>query len=58
MKIDEPESMREIRRIRERQYEKTKDMSPEEQIAHDRAKAEALIKRYGLKLKVLSKTRN
>ena len=56
MKIDEPEAMKMIRRIREKQYEETKDMTPEEQTVYDRAKSEDLMKRYGLNLKVFSKT--
>jgi len=48
---DEPESMKEIRRIREKQYEETKDMTPEEQIAYIRKKANKVIQDYGLKLK-------
>ena len=56
MKIEEPEAMKMIRRIREKQYEETKNMTPEEQIEYDRAKSEELMKRYGLKLRVISKT--
>ena len=51
MTFDEPESMKEIRRIREKQYEETKDMTPDEQIEYIRKKAKAVIDRYGLKLK-------
>lgn len=56
MKIEEPESMKEIHRIREKIYEEIKDMSPGEQISRSRAKVESLIKQYGLKLKILAKT--
>jgi hypothetical protein len=56
MKIDEPEAMKMIRKIREKQYEETKDMTPKEQTAYDRAKSEELMKRYGLNLKVFSKS--
>lgn len=55
MKIEEPESMKEIHRIREKLYEESKDKSPEEQIACSRAKVEELIKRYGLKLRIIEK---
>ena len=57
MMYDEPESMKEIRRIREKQYEETKDMTPEEQMEYDRKKAREVIERYGLKLKTASKPR-
>jgi hypothetical protein len=56
MPIEEPESMKWIREVRKKEYEETKDMTPEEQIAYDRAKSEDIMKRYKLKLKVLTKT--
>jgi hypothetical protein len=55
MTYEEPESMKEIRRIRERIYEQTKEMSPEEQIAYERSKVRELMKKYNLNLKTLSK---
>ena len=51
MKIEEPESMQEIHRIRKKLMEEAKDMTPEEQIAYERAKVEEVIKKYGLKIK-------
>ena len=54
---DEPESMKEIRRIREKQYEETKDMTHEEQMEYDRKKAREVIEQYGLKLKISSSKR-
>lgn len=56
MRIEEPEAMKMIRRIREKQYEETKDMTPEEQIEYDRAISEELMRRYGLNLRVIAKT--
>lgn len=57
MKIEEPESMKMIRRIRQKQYEETKDMTDEEQIEYDRKKSEEFMKKYGLNLKVVSRSR-
>ncbi len=57
MMNDEPESMKEIRRIREKQYEETKDMTPEEHIEYIRKKAREAVERYGLKLKTAHKPR-
>ena len=57
MTFDEPESMKEIRGIREKQYEETKDMTPEEQMEYDREKAREVLERYGIKLKTASKPR-
>jgi hypothetical protein len=57
MMYDEPESMKEIRRIREKQYEETKDMTPVEHIEYMRKKANKVIQDYGLKLKTVPKPR-
>jgi len=57
MMYDEPESMKEIRRIREKQYGETKDMTPEEQTEYIRKKAGKVIQDYGLKLKIAQKPR-
>jgi hypothetical protein len=55
MIYDEPESMKEIRRIREKQYEETRDMSPEEQMEYFRKKADGVCDVYGLNKKTESK---
>ena len=55
MMFDEPESMKEIRRIREKQYEETKDMTLEERNEYFRNKAKEVIEESGLKLKHASK---
>lgn len=47
----EPEVMRMLHEIRDKQYEETKDLSLEEQIKRTREKAEAFKKKYGLKLR-------
>lgn len=57
MKFDEPESMKEIHRIREKHYEETKDMTPEEQVEYYRTKSNEAIERYGLKLKTASSSK-
>ena len=56
MKIEEPESMKEIHRIREKLFEESKDKTPEEQIANSKIKVNALLKQYGLKLRILEKS--
>ena len=48
---NEPRAMREIHKIRERIYEETKHMSPEERAAHANEQAQKLIDQYGLKVK-------
>lgn len=55
MKIEEPEAMREFREIRRKQYEETKDLSPEEQIAYDKKLSDDFEKESGIKLRRLSK---
>jgi len=52
MMLEEPESMKEIRRIREKQYEETRDMTPEEQIEYFRKKAKEVINSSGLEFKI------
>jgi len=52
--VNEPKAMREIHEIRERIYEETKDMTPEERTAHTRAEAQELLARYGMKVKTVS----
>ena len=56
--IEESESMREIREIREALWEETKHMTTEERIAHEHAIAEAMIKEYGLKVKYVSESKS
>ncbi len=55
MKIEEPETMRMLRAIRSAQSEEMKDMSLEEQTAHEREKAEELMNRFSLSLRNVSK---
>ena len=55
MKTEEPEAMREIREIRRRHYEETKNMTIEERMAYIRKKSEELEKETGIKLRRLSK---
>ena len=57
MIYDEPESMKEIRRIREKQYEETKDMTPEEHTEYIRKKARKVMEEFGLKPKTAAKPR-
>jgi hypothetical protein len=55
MKIEESEAMLEIREIRRKQYEDTKNLSPEEQIAYDKCLSDEFEKESGIKLRRLSK---
>lgn len=55
MKIEESEAMREIREIRRKHYEETKNMTIEERMAFIRKKSEELEKESGIKLRRLSK---
>ena len=48
---NEPRAMREIHEIRERIYEETKNMTPEEQTELTRREAQSLIDKYGLKIR-------
>ncbi|MCL2298981.1 MAG: hypothetical protein FWC27_02395 [Firmicutes bacterium] len=52
--MDEPRAMREIHEIRERIYERTKDMTPEERNALVHKQAQELLDRYGIKVKTVS----
>lgn len=56
-KIEEPEAMREIREIRRKQYEETKDLTPEEQIAYDKRLSDEFERESGVTLRRLTKTR-
>ena len=49
--MNEPRAMKEIHDIRLQIYEETKDMSPEERVALVRREAQAMIDKYGLKVK-------
>ena len=51
MEYKEPEVMRMLHKIREKQHEEAKDLSPDEQIKITREKAEAFKKKFGLKLR-------
>ena len=48
---NEPRAMKEIHDIREKIYEDTKHMTPEEQTELTRREAQALIEKFGLKIK-------
>jgi hypothetical protein len=49
--MSEPRAMKEIHDIREKIYEDTKRLSPEEQTELTRREAQALIDKFGLKIK-------
>ena len=48
---NEPRAMREIHEIREKIYEETKHMTPEEQTELTRKEAQEMIDKYGLNIK-------
>ncbi len=48
---NEPKAIREIHAIREKLYDETKNMTPEEHTAYYRRKAEEAAEKHGLKLK-------
>ena len=48
---NEPRAMKEIHEIREKIYEDTKHLTPEEQTELTRREAQALIEKHGLKIK-------
>ncbi|MEW5947673.1 MAG: hypothetical protein AB1742_15920 [bacterium] len=54
-KIEESKAMLEIREIRRKQYEETKGLSSEEQIAYDKKLSDEFEKESGVKLRRLSK---
>jgi len=49
--MNEPRAMKEIHDIRLQIYEETKHMTPEEQTELTRKEAQALIDKFGLKIK-------
>ena len=57
MMYDEPETMKEIRRIREKHYEETRNLTLEEKMDYFRKKAEEAISQAGLKSPVVSKNK-
>lgn len=54
MMYDEPEAMKEIRRIREKHYEETRNLTLEEKMEYFRKKAGQAIRDAGLKPPVAS----
>ena len=48
---NEPRAMKEIHDIREKIYEDTKHMTPEEQTELTHREAQSLIEKFGLKIK-------
>ena len=52
MSGEEPEVMKILHGIREKQHEETKDLSDEEWVKRIREKSDACMKKYGLKLPV------
>jgi hypothetical protein len=53
---NEPSALKEIHNIRERIYEKTKDMTSEERATHAHHEALTLIKQYNLKIRCENRT--
>jgi len=49
MMYDEPETMKEIRKIREKHYEETRNLTIEEKTEYFRIKAREAIRQAGLK---------
>ena len=47
---NEPKALKEIHDIREKIYEETKNMTPEERAKHARCEAQKLINQYNLKI--------
>jgi hypothetical protein len=57
VQIEEPEAMKEIRGIRQKMYEETKDLSREDFIAHEKERYKKISSELGLKRKrLISKT--
>ena len=51
MKYEEPETMKELHRIREKLYEEMKDMTTDERVRWINEQAENFEKEFGLKLR-------
>jgi len=51
--MNEPKAMKEIHEIREKIYEKTKNMTPSEYNAWVHKRSQALLDRYGIKLETV-----
>ena len=47
---DEPKALKEIHDIREKIYEETRNMNPEERAKHAHFEAQKLIEQYNLKI--------
>ena len=48
--MNKPKALKEIHDIREKIYEETKDMTPEEKVKYTHNEAQKLIKQYNLKV--------
>jgi hypothetical protein len=48
--MNEPKALKEIHDIREKIYEETKNMTPEERVNYAHYEAQKLIKQYNLKV--------
>ena len=53
--MNEPKALQEIHNIREKIYEETKNMTPDERARHSHKEAQKLIKQYDLKVKYENK---
>jgi hypothetical protein len=53
---NEPKALKEIHDIREKIYEETKNMTPEERAKYAHSEAQKLMKLYNLKIKYENKT--
>jgi hypothetical protein len=51
--MNEPNAMREIHEIREKIYEDTKHLTPEEYNARVRKRTKSLLDRYGIKVETI-----
>ena len=53
---NEPSALKEIHDIREKIYEETKNMTPEERVKHTHHEAQKLVKQYDLKIEYEKKS--